>query len=140
MPGTLVNLMRKFARGQNPDTYFLSGSKNVVVEPRAMQYRFKSYLKQAGVVALPYHVLRHTFASNWVERGLEIKCLSQILGHSSMKITLDRYVHTSMELKRSQMEQMDDFFAPMSSASSNAVERITRQPSWSNGASNHSTA
>jgi len=75
-----------------------------------MQYKFKRYLKQSGVAALPFHALRHTFASNWVERGLEVKCLSQILGHSSVKITLDRYVHTSMELKRNQMERMDILF------------------------------
>jgi len=112
LPTTLVNMLRKFACGQNPDAHFLSRSKSVVVEPRAMQYRFKSYLKQSGVAAIPFHALRHTFASNWVEKGLEIKCLSQILGHSSVKITLDRYVHTSMELKRSQMEQMDKSFSP----------------------------
>ena len=139
LPGTLVNLLRKFARGQNPDAYFLSGSKSVVVEPRAMQYRFKSYLNQAGVAAQPFHALRHTFASNWVERGLEVKCLSQILGHSSVKITLDRYVHTSMDLKRSQMEQMGDFLGANHPASA-PLRGISRQPFWSNSALNTSTA
>lgn len=134
LPKSLVNMLRKFSNGQSPDAFLLSGSKRVVVEPRKMQYRFKSYLKQAGVAAVPYHALRHTFATNWVERGLEVKCLSQILGHSSVKITLDRYVHTSMEMKRNQMEQMGGLFV------SPASKNISRQAFWSNGASNASTA
>jgi len=127
LPETLASLLRKFAQDQNPDAYFLSGSKSIVVEPRAMQYRFRSYLKQSGISALPFHALRHTFASNWVEKGLEVKCLSQILGHSSIKITLDRYMHTPMELKRDQMEQMGNLFAPESSVTISDSKRISRQ-------------
>jgi len=51
LPQSLTNMLRKVAVGQHPDAYFLSGSKHVIVEPREMQYRFKSYLKRVGVAA-----------------------------------------------------------------------------------------
>ena len=51
--------------------------------------------------------MRHSFATRCVEAGFEIKSLSEILGHSSPKITLERYVHSSLELKRENMEKLD---------------------------------
>ena len=57
-----------------------------------------------------FHALRHTFATRCVESGFEIKTLSEILGHSSVKVTLDRYVHSSMELKRKNMEKLECIF------------------------------
>ncbi len=54
-----------------------------------------------------FHTLRHTFATRAVEVGFEIKTLSEILGHSSTTVTLDRYVHSSLELKRANMRKLD---------------------------------
>jgi len=54
-----------------------------------------------------FHALRHTFATNLVAHGIDIKTLSELLGHSSVQITLNRYVHPSMDSKRS---QLDSFF------------------------------
>ena len=71
-----------------------------------MQYYFKNVLKQCGIRDVKFHILRHTFATRCVENGFEIKSLSEILGHSSIKITLDRYVHSSIELKKENMEKL----------------------------------
>ena len=60
-------------------------------------------------VLLPHfscHSLRHTFATRCVDIGFDVKTLSEILGHSNVKVTLDRYVHSSLELKRSNMEKL----------------------------------
>ena len=54
-----------------------------------------------------FHTLRHTFATRAVEVGFEIKSLSEILGHASVTITLDRYVHSSLELKRDNMQKLN---------------------------------
>ena len=51
--------------------------------------------------------LRHTFATRAVEVGFEIKSLSEVLGHASTTITLNRYVHSSMELKRDNMSKLE---------------------------------
>ena len=53
-----------------------------------------------------FHSLRHTFATRCIEAGFDIKTLSEILGHSSVKITLDKYVHSSLQLKRNNMEKL----------------------------------
>ena len=45
------------------------------------------------------HCLRHTFATRCVENNSDIKALSEILGHSSVKITLEKYVHPSFDGK-----------------------------------------
>lgn len=80
------------------------------LEPRTMQYRFRKILKEAGIDDRNFHVLRHTFASNCVESGMDVKTLSVILGHSDVKITLNRYVHPTMDSKKSQMGRLPDFY------------------------------
>ncbi len=88
------------------NAFVLTGTANRYFEPRAMQYRLKKYTTACGLADVHFHVLRHTFATRCVEVGFELKSLSEILGHASTKVTLDRYVHSSMELKRANMEKL----------------------------------
>lgn len=90
----------------DPDVYILSGVKDRYVEPRTMQNRFKRYMKDSGNEPVGFHTLRHTFATRCVEVGFEIKSLSEILGHASVHITLNRYVHSSFDLKVSNMNKL----------------------------------
>ncbi|MDE7302992.1 MAG: site-specific integrase [Oscillospiraceae bacterium] len=87
----------------------LSGSEKII-EPRTMQYRFKSILKKAGLPSVNFHALRHMFATNCIELGFDVKTLSEILGHSSVQVTLNRYVHSSIERKRYCMKLFEDNF------------------------------
>lgn len=73
-------------------------------QPRTYQNRFKRYLRECGLPEANFHTLRHTFASRAVELGFDVKSLSEILGHANVNITLNRYVHSSIEQKRKQME------------------------------------
>ena len=86
--------------------FVLTGEEERFIEPRMLQYRFARYAKECGLSEVHFHTLRHTFATRCVEVGFEIKSLSEILGHSSAKITLDRYVHSSIALKRENMEKL----------------------------------
>ena len=63
-------------------------------------------LKKLGLGSFTYHSLRHKMASEAIEIGFDVKTLSEILGHSSSQITLDRYVHSSMSHKKSCMDLM----------------------------------
>ncbi len=87
-------------------TFLLTGDAEKAIEPRTMQNRFKAVLTACGIENANFHALRHTFATKCVEAGFDAKCLSEILGHASVNITLNRYVHPTMELKREFMEKL----------------------------------
>ena len=98
MPEFLTMILGDFKR--SPSIYVLSGL-NVPKEPRILQYRFKKVLKDCGIRDVPFHSLRHTYASLCIKKGFDVKALSELLGHSTVNLTLDRYVHTSDEIKKS---------------------------------------
>lgn len=104
LPSFMIELAKRFRCNNN--AYVLTGEQDIFVEPRVLQYRFKSIIKQSEICDANYHSLRHTFATRCVELGFDIKTLSEILGHSSVSITLDRYVHSSLELKRENMQRI----------------------------------
>lgn len=100
LPVQIVELLKGYEQSEN---CFLLSGKTSPVEPRTMQYRFKRYAEQLGLAYSNPHVLRHTFATQCIELGFDAKTLSELLGHSRVEITLNRYVHSSDEHKRSQM-------------------------------------
>ena len=99
-----AELCRKFAV-RDPSAYILTGTTEFM-EPRLFQYRIEKYTRECGLCGVHAHTLRHTFATRAVEVGFEIKSLSEILGHANTTITLNRYVHSSMELKRTNMDKL----------------------------------
>ncbi len=109
LPDELISVL-KTVRG-SASGYFLTGSDKRWIEPRTMQYHFKSLLKRCKIEDANYHALRHTFATRCVELGFDVKSLSEILGHASVNITMNRYVHPSMNLKRKNMERLSGLFS-----------------------------
>lgn len=86
--------------------FLLTGTERYM-EPRTLQYRLQKYTAACQLEGVHFHTLRHTFATRAVEVGFEIKTLSEILGHSTTTVTLDRYVHASLELKRANMSKLN---------------------------------
>lgn len=108
LPPFLINYVELFRAKSYPDAYVLSNGNKSIVEPRVMQYKFKRYLDELGIKGATFHTLRHSFATRCVDKyNFEIKTLSEILGHSSIEMTLNKYVHSSMDLKRSNMERLE---------------------------------
>lgn len=93
-------------RSENPAAYVLTGTERYM-EPRTLQYRLAKYTRDCALDGVHFHTLRHTFATRAVEVGFEIKSLSEILGHAAVTITLDRYVHSSLALKRDNMKKLN---------------------------------
>lgn len=75
-----------------------------------MQNRFKAIVERCGIQDVHFHTLRHTFATRCIEVGFDVKSLSEILGHANVSITLNRYVHPSMELKQKNMDKLSKLF------------------------------
>lgn len=108
LPDFIIPLLS--ALKTNGEYYFLSASRSIV-EPRTMQYRFKRILSDLKLSDVSFHSLRHLFATNCIEIGFDVKTLSEILGHSSVEVTLNRYVHSSMERKAQCMKSLSALFA-----------------------------
>lgn len=86
--------------------YLLSGT-DFPLEPRCYRRFYGKFLEMANVSYRKFHCLRHTFATYCVEKGGDYKCISEMLGHSSIKITMDRYVHPNIEQKRKLVEMLE---------------------------------
>lgn len=107
IPECMVSMLEAF-KGKTKE-YLVSGI-NKAIEPRTMQNRFASILKKVKLPSIHFHALRHMFASKCVKLGFDIKTLSEILGHSSVEITLNRYVHSSFDQKREYMRRLNMSF------------------------------
>ena len=104
LPAHMVPLLKRFCSGK-PSGYAI-GENGCCVEPRTLRNRFQRVLMECGLPDVNFHALRHSFATSCVENGMDIKSLSELLGHANVQITLNTYVHPSMEQKRRQLEQM----------------------------------
>ncbi len=105
IPRALIPEFSSYQKGDQGDIYFLTGTTSPI-EPNNYYMKYRRWLTHAGVAHHSFHTLRHTFATRCIENGFDAKSLSEILGHADVKITLDRYVHSSMELKRQNMDRL----------------------------------
>lgn len=96
-----IQQMRKAAVSE-----FVVSNKMGFLSPRTYEYRYHKVLSLCGVGDINYHALRHTFATRCVEAGVDVKSLSEILGHADVSVTLNTYVHSSMSLKRRELEKL----------------------------------
>lgn len=95
-----------FLKFKAPGTIYIL-NRNKPFDPRTYQYKFKQYLQLAGIEDRSFHTLRHTFATNCISNGADIKSVSEMLGHADIKITLNRYVHPSIEQKRNHLNHLE---------------------------------
>ncbi len=107
LTNTSFELCRERAGKFESTAFLLTGSETKFIEPRVLQYHIKKYSEACSIENMHFHVLRHTFATRCVEVGFEIKSLSEVLGHSSPRITLERYVHSSLDFKRQNMTKLE---------------------------------
>lgn len=96
----------EIVRTFSDNAFILTGNSERFIEPRTMENILKRYLQECKIEHMNYHTLRHTFATRCIEEGFDVKSLSEILGHSNVNITLNCYVHSSMEQKRVNMEKI----------------------------------
>ena len=89
----------------------MTGDKEKFVEPKTMENRFKSILRKCGLKPVGVHSTRHTFASRCIERGMDPKTLSEILGHANVATTLNTYVHSNKKSKEDGVNMLSDLFS-----------------------------
>ncbi len=74
---------------------------------RSVQETFKCICKDIGIEHKGIHALRHTFGSILIRNGVDIKVVSELLGHTSVKFTYDKYIHVINEQKMNAVEMFD---------------------------------
>ena len=92
-----INLIKPFQ--QNKNNYFITNSTNYL-KPHCYRYYYQKLLHFLNLPKLRFHSLRHTFATQAIELGIDCKTISEILGHANMNTTLNLYVHPKTEYKR----------------------------------------
>lgn len=102
------NIIQLLNQVRHDEEYVVGGKSPL--DPRTYQYRFKRYLKEITIKNYNFHALRHTFATNCIDNAMDVKSLSEILGHANVQITLNRYVHPTMDTKRRQLAVLDSVY------------------------------
>lgn len=98
----------KAIKSRSQSTFVVSGNKGKDVPLRSYQKTFERLLKHEDIPHKGFHALRHTFATRALECGMDVKTLSEILGHKNAIVTLNRYVHSLMEYKRDMMNKLGE--------------------------------
>ena len=97
----MVELLAKYKKSVFSDLMFPSRTKpEQPIDPCYVRKRLQVILKRAGCSKVRFHDLRHTFATMFLENGMDIKTLSTIIGHVSAETTLNTYTHITDEMRR----------------------------------------
>ena len=103
----LLDLLKRIKKTSNSE-YVISTRNNGIVGTRSYQRTFERILTKLDIPYKNFHSLRHTFATRAVEMGMDIKTLSEIIGHKNPMITLQRYTHSMMSYKTEMMNKMGE--------------------------------
>ena len=101
---TLVKMLKEMKKKSKCEFVIADGEKPVFI--RSYQRTFELFLKKLKLPHKGFHSLRHTFATCALECGMDVKSLSEILGHKNAMITLNRYAHSLWEHKAEMMNKI----------------------------------
>lgn len=105
VPKPIMTVLKKMRKASKSE-YVICTNKGDRVTNRSYQTTYKLVLQKAGVKYKNFHVLRHTFATRALECGMDVKSLSEIMGHRSPVITMNRYAHSFMETKQKMVNHL----------------------------------
>ncbi|WP_312493505.1 tyrosine-type recombinase/integrase [Anaerosporobacter sp.] len=110
IPEFLLNLVaERNLCSEDKNTYVLTG-KEKPIDPRNFQRLYKKILAEANLSTRKFHTIRHTFATRGLELGVDIKTLSEMLGHSNVAITLNIYAHSLVEQKKIAIQKFNAMY------------------------------
>lgn len=98
LPRFLVKILVQFKKAnQALGSDYIFGAGRKAMDPRVLQYHLTRVTESIGLQGIHFHTLRHTFATRFIEKNGDIQALKEILGHSSAKITLEWYGHSTKQ-------------------------------------------
>lgn len=108
IPKQILHTLKELKRVSKSKYVISSDGKPIMV--RSYQRSFARLLEKQGIPHKGFHSLRHTFATRALECGMDVKTLSEILGHKNATITLNRYAHSLLEHKKDMMNKLGKLF------------------------------
>lgn len=121
LPGFILDLAQKYKMDTSDEDCFVLSDEAIPLDPRKYQKLFQTVLKHSGVRSRKFHAIRHTFATRALELGVDIKTLSELLGHSNVSITLNIYAHSMFEQKRKAIDKLNTMYMTHTEATAFAV-------------------
>lgn len=92
---SLLNLIRIYYKEHKPKNYLYNGYPGAPFSSTSVQKVIKKAALKAGIKKRVYpHILRHSFATHHIEKGIDIRFIQEWLGHETIKTT-ERYTHIS---------------------------------------------
>ncbi len=104
LPKKILFLLKGVKKCSECEYIIADNEKPVFV--RSYQRTFEFLLKKLNISHKGFHSLRHTFATRAMECGMDVKTLSELLGHKNATITLNRYAHSLLEHKVDMMNRL----------------------------------
>lgn len=122
IPSNLITLLKKHKAAQkeeklkagplyNDNDFVFATETGSPIDARNLLRAYKKILEKAGVPYRKFHALRHTYATKLFERGVPIKTVQMLLGHSDISVTANIYTHVMPEKKIDAVEKINDLFA-----------------------------
>ena len=108
LPSSVVEALRPYKQTVSSQWIFPSPKKeDAPLAPAAASHRLAKILDHAGCKKVRFHDLRHVFATNALEHGMDVKTLSTIIGHVSSATTLNIYAHVTDDMQRQAAAKID---------------------------------
>ena len=128
LPEFLCQMIYGLSSGANAKEDFVLSNSPLPIDPRTVQRYHEKVLQKACIDHRKFHAIRHTFATRALELGIDIRTLSDILGHSKISTTLDIYAHSLLEQKRLAISKMNSLHTKKMAivAKSKAVNKAVR--------------
>lgn len=101
--------IKKWGKAYNNLGMVFAREDGYYIDPSTFRDKYVNMLAEAGLKPYTFHALRHTFATRALEAGVPIKVVSKILGHASVQITMDTYMHVLPELQIEAMNMIADY-------------------------------
>ena len=108
-PVPLIEVLKEYRKTVNSKWLFPSPVKeeDVPRDPTACRKRLSKILERAGCKHVSFHALRHTFATQSLRYGMDVKTLAATIGHTSVETTLNVYSHATEEMQRAAANKIE---------------------------------
>jgi integrase len=110
-----------------PDDLVFTNASGKPQDPSVLSHYFKKVADAAGLKGVRFHDLRHTFASLALLRGVNVKIISEMLGHSSVAFTMKTYAHVLKGMQKDAVKLMDGII-PVGKYSNAKITLISFKP------------